>query len=187
MQSSSQHLVARRSSSYQTKIHIRVTRHVIWRQKSSIINHYICNATNIFFTALQNLKLVTALRGTSQLFMPHECAHPLMWRDGQIFQLLHLFYDINYLPQFKIQISSQHRTIRRSSSCHTSLHMHVSIRVMWRQKYQSLHLKYNIYIPLQYEIQSSSQPVAALHAARMYTSTFKSSNMWRQKCHSLHL
>jgi hypothetical protein len=52
---------------------------------------------------------------------------------NQIFQLLHLYYDIYFLPQFKIKNSSQHRATRRSSSCHTILHIHVSICVMWRQ------------------------------------------------------
>jgi hypothetical protein len=84
IQSSSQPVAARCSSSRHTNAHIHVSSHILWRQKISIITS-VSISIYIFFTAIRNLKLVTTRRGASQLGMSHECTHPVsshvMWRQ----------------------------------------------------------------------------------------------------------
>jgi hypothetical protein len=62
IQSLSQHIAARRSSSCHMKVHVHVSSPVMRRKKISIIKSVI---QNTFFTLLQNSKLVSARRSPS--------------------------------------------------------------------------------------------------------------------------
>jgi hypothetical protein len=74
IQSSSQYVATRHSSSSRTNVHIHISSHIMPGRN---FNRYICNNTPyIFFTAILNSKLVTTRRGMSQLVMPHAYTHP---------------------------------------------------------------------------------------------------------------
>jgi hypothetical protein len=73
--------------------------------------------------------------GGEKYFLYYRCNERNSLSSHYMTCISHMFIYI-FLPTTKIQYSklaSQHVAARRSSSCHTILHIHVSIRVMWRE------------------------------------------------------
>jgi hypothetical protein len=92
------------------------TRFKSCKMTTKYFNHYIhLYLQHIFFTVIQNSKLVKARRSWLCRTNVHfQVSSHVKWR--QKIQSLHLFYNIYLSPKYEMHSSSQHLVARRSSS-----------------------------------------------------------------------
>jgi hypothetical protein len=131
IQSSSQHVAPRYSSSCCRKCTHPRSNHVMRWQKN--VNHYICYTTCIF---QRNTKFNAGL-SMSQLVMSSECIHPRFKLCNMTTKnFCSLYCNTTYIFHRDKKFKARHSTsqyVHRSSSCHMNVHIHDSNHEKWWQ------------------------------------------------------